>query len=82
VEDAFLHAMGEMGRLQGAKKLVAPYVEGPRNAQIRDFLMRVGFGEASPNLWELAISDLPALPAHIEFRGPEVSVRAAQTSAV
>jgi FkbH-like protein len=82
VEDAFLHAMGEVGRLQGAKKLVAPYLAGPRNAQIRDFLLRVGFNEASPDLWELAISDLPALPAHIEFRGPEVSVRAAQTSAV
>ncbi len=82
VEDAFLYAMGETGRLQGATKLVAPFVKGPRNAQVKDFLLRSGFTETSPHQWEISISEIRPLPPHVELHAPEIAAQAAQTSTI
>lgn len=67
VEDAFLYGIAEVAAHQGASTLVAPFVPGPRNGQVREFLSRSGFEEMEPNSWVLSLSDLPALPKHVEF---------------
>src|SRR5262249_4691329 len=55
VEDAFLHAIASSAAGQGASLVVAPFVPGPRNQVLKDFLVRAGFREAEPNRWELPI---------------------------
>jgi FkbH-like protein len=67
VEDAFLYGIAVMAFQAGANTLVAPFVVGPRNGQVRDFLIRSGFHEIEPNLWARSLSDLPPLPEHVEF---------------
>jgi FkbH-like protein len=67
VEEAFLHWIAESAARQGARTLVAPYVQGPRNGQVLDFLTRSGFDRVEPDLWKLAIAELPPLPRHVHF---------------
>ena len=71
VEDAFLHGLAQVAAWQGADTLVAPFVDGPRNGMIKDFLVRSGFNETESNLWTLSIAQLPPLPDHVDFRDPE-----------
>jgi len=77
VEDAFLYAMAEAAARAGAKQLVAPFVEGPRNQMCKEFLKRSGFRETPGNVWELGIEALPALPGHIRWQGREQASPAA-----
>lgn len=68
VEDAFLYGIADMAAQAGASSLVARFVAGPRNGQVRDFLVRSGFRETEPNLWIRSLADLPTLPEHVEFQ--------------
>jgi NAD(P)-dependent dehydrogenase (short-subunit alcohol dehydrogenase family)/acyl dehydratase len=68
VEDAFLHGIAARAAELGATRLLAPFVPGPRNAQVKDFLARSGFDETQPDLWSLPIADVPPLPGHVRFR--------------
>jgi predicted enzyme involved in methoxymalonyl-ACP biosynthesis len=67
VEDAFLHSITRLAAQRGAATLLAPYVDGPRNDLIKDFLSRSGFAETAPNAWTRSIVELPPLPAHVEL---------------
>ncbi len=68
VEDAFLYGIADMAAQAGVSSLVARFVAGPRNGQVRDFLVRSGFRETEPNLWIRSLADLPTLPEHVEFQ--------------
>lgn len=68
VEDAFFHGIATTAVEIGASAIVAPHVEGPRNAQIKDFLTRCGFEETQPHRWTRPLRDLPELPAHVRFQ--------------
>ena len=70
VEDAFLHGLAQVAAGQGSDTIVAPFVQGPRNGMIKDFLVRSGFEEIESNLWTLSIAQLPPLPDHVDFRDP------------
>ncbi len=69
VEDAFLHAIASAAAAQGASRLVAPFVEGPRNHLVKDFLVRSGFRENQPNTWVLPLAEAPDLPKHVRWIG-------------
>jgi FkbH-like protein len=70
-EDAFLHAIGNAAAAQGASRLVAPFIAGPRNQLMQDFLARRGFQETQPNTWVLPLAEIPALPKHVRWVGHE-----------
>jgi hypothetical protein len=67
IEDAFLHQIGATAARQGATKLVASYVEGPRNAQIRAFLAKHSFTEVEPDVFSISIEALSPWPAHVRL---------------
>jgi FkbH-like protein len=54
---------------RGGHRLVAPYVAGPRNHVVKDFLLRSGFRLEDGQL----VSDVTRrpIPEHIAWRGPE-----------
>jgi FkbH-like protein len=68
VEEAFLHAIARTAAEKGATSVVAPFVPGPRNQVIKDFLERVGFSEFKPDVWKIAVDKMPTLPSHVECR--------------
>jgi predicted enzyme involved in methoxymalonyl-ACP biosynthesis len=67
VEDAFLYGIATAAARQGASKLVAPYVAGPRNAQIKPFLARHGFAEVQSDVFSLPLEEVAPLPAHVRY---------------
>jgi FkbH-like protein len=71
VEDAFLHAISGVAAGQGAAALAAPFVPGPRNQLIKEFLVRSGFREVQRDYWKLALVEAPRWPAHIRPAGEE-----------
>jgi FkbH-like protein len=73
-EDAFLHAMARTAAAKGAARLVAPFVPGPRNQLMKDFLARSGFRETQPNTWVLPVTEIPPLPKHIRWVGGKEQV--------
>lgn len=74
VEDAFLFAIAKASSAQGASLLRAPFVQGPRNQLLKDFLIRTGFREASRNDWELDITKVPPPRNHIRWVNQELPV--------
>jgi FkbH-like protein len=69
VEDAFLRAIADTATRYGAKTLTAPFVEGPRNRVIREFIEAKGFREIQPGNWVLPIPPAPDYPAHVRWSG-------------
>jgi len=69
VEDAFLRAIADTATRHGAKTLTAPFVEGPRNRVIREFIEAKGFREIRPGNWVLPIPPAPDYPAHVRWSG-------------
>jgi FkbH-like protein len=67
VEDAFLHGVAVVAAERGAAELVAPYVTGPRNKQITEFLARTGFEERPHSLWARSLREMPPLARHVRF---------------
>ncbi len=67
VEDAFLHGIAAVAARRHASTLLARFVEGPRNAQIKTFLVGHGFSEVERNVFSRSLHELPALPAHVRF---------------
>jgi FkbH-like protein len=67
VDDAFLHGVAQVAATRGARALVAAYVEGPRNGQVREFLARGGFTETTLHTWHRPLASLPGLPSHVRF---------------
>jgi len=79
IEEAFLYGIADAMLRRSAATLLAPYVEGPRNGLIREFLSRAGFREKHANMWELPLEQAPSLPTHVQFKDAE-SVRTALSS--
>jgi FkbH-like protein len=67
VEDAFMHGIGAAAARQGGAKLLARYVEGPRNAQIKPFLARQRFTEVQAGIFSIPLNELLPLPAHVRL---------------
>jgi len=67
IEDAFLHGIAVTLMQREAKVLLAPYVTGPRNSQIKEFLARSGFEQTEREVWSLSVANSPPRPAHVKF---------------
>jgi len=67
VENSLLHAVAIYARQQGSELLAAPFIAGPRNQMVREFLARSGFREQGENRWELPITEIPDLPSHVSW---------------
>ena len=49
------------------------HVPGPRNQPVKDFLLRAGFQETSPDVLETTSFDALALPEHVSWSPPAAS---------
>jgi FkbH-like protein len=67
IEDAFLHGAAATASERGARSLLATYVEGPRNQQVKAFLERSGFRPKQQLDWECSVAQLPPLPSHVRL---------------
>ena len=83
VEDAFLYGIATAAANRGASRLVADFVQGPRNQLILEFLRKSGFVEGQAGRWELSLASPPELPGHVEFRqsDPRIAQASAWTAA-
>lgn len=70
IEEAVLYGVRMALEGEGATRLLAPLVEGPRNQPIREFLVRTGFREGASAVFELDDFREVTLPAHIGWTGP------------
>ncbi|NJM97329.1 MAG: hypothetical protein HC800_09270 [Phormidesmis sp. RL_2_1] len=74
IETAFMAKLADFARQQGLSQVVAPYMSGPRNAQVKAFLQEIGF-RAAPELavdhalgsetFVAAVTALPSYPSHM-----------------
>jgi len=67
VEDAFVSALAGFASRQGLAYLSAPYQLGPRNGQIKDFLIRNGFIEKDSNIFSADVLQMNSAPTHIKI---------------
>jgi FkbH-like protein len=68
IETAFLHLIVQAACSNGAVRVVASYVEGPRNQPAKSFLTNNGFAERNKGVFELEVSHIPPLPSHIQLQ--------------
>jgi FkbH-like protein len=64
-EESFLFTIFEFAHEQGFKQILAPYSQGPRNGQVKTFLMRMGFLEQSSNIFVANVNHAPQHPKHV-----------------
>ncbi|WP_437201537.1 HAD-IIIC family phosphatase [Planctomicrobium sp. SH664] len=70
VEEATLHGISAVVRSAGGGELVAPFVAGPRNQPLAEFLQRTGFQSNEGQTFLLPLSDPLPLPGHIQWQAP------------
>lgn len=70
VEEAILYGLRTIVEAEGGSRLVAPFVDGPRNLPVREFLARNGFCESTKGLLEHNRLGELALPGHVAWEGP------------
>jgi FkbH-like protein len=68
-EEAFLVTILEFAYQRGLGKVVAPYQPGSRNGQMKNFLLKVGFEQHSPNLFVMEVNQMPEKPQHVTAVG-------------
>ncbi len=64
VEDALLYGVRMAIESAGGTRLVAPFVEGPRNEPVREFLIRSRFQEGAAGVFEHTALGNVTLPVH------------------
>lgn len=74
VEDTLLHSIGRIASAQHAELLAAPFTEGPRNAPIKEFLVRSGFHPDASGSWIILVTRVPDPPPHVHLELPEISL--------
>ena len=65
VETALIGGLADDARAQGAVEFVGSYIPTAKNALCKSFLADQGFTAIGEQEWRLALSDAPAVPAHI-----------------
>lgn len=71
IEEAILQSLRTIVAQHGSQRLIAPFVEGPRNQPFRDFLSRSGLTERSAGEFELTSEIDLVWPDHIAWRSIE-----------
>jgi FkbH-like protein len=66
VETALIGGLADDARAQGAVEFVGSYLPTAKNALCKSFLADQGFTAIGGEEWHLALSDAPAVPAHIQ----------------
>jgi predicted enzyme involved in methoxymalonyl-ACP biosynthesis len=67
IEQAFLNAIMSSAVTANISKLVAAYVEGPRNQPIANFLRNSGFEETKKGVFSMQTCEAKPPPSHIEI---------------
>jgi FkbH-like protein len=67
VEEAFLYGLLAQARSNGAKVMRAPFVDGPRNQPMKDFLARNGFKANGGLGYELELPEHSTAPRHLKL---------------
>lgn len=70
VEDALLYGVRVAMEGAGGTRLIAPFVEGPRNQPVRDFLIRNRFHERAAGMFERHDVGTVELPTHVTWTRP------------
>ena len=71
IEEAILQSLRTIVAQHGGQRLIAPFVEGPRNQPCREFLNRCGLIERLAGEFELTAEINLAWPDHIAWRSVE-----------
>jgi len=69
VEESALYGIAEEVKNRGGRRLRAPFVRGPRNRPVKEFLLRAGFEQIEGDLFESRSIDRFALPDHVTWAG-------------
>jgi len=78
VEAALIGGLADDARAEGAVEFVGLYIPTAKNAICKSFLPDQGFTQTGEQEWHLALSDAPAIPAHVTRVGsPELPLQAA-----
>jgi FkbH-like protein len=67
IEDAVLSGILREVRSRGGKRLLAPYVAGPRNQPVLSFLRNAGFAEGAGRQFTLDVREEDRFPEHIDW---------------
>jgi FkbH-like protein len=78
VEAALIGGLADDARAEGAVEFIGSYIPTAKNALCKSFLPDQGFTPIDEREWHLALSDAPAVPAHIH-RVPAVAVAPTQS---
>jgi FkbH-like protein len=73
VEESALYGIAEEIKSHGGQRLRAPFVPGPRNHPVKEFLLRAGFEQVEEDLFESSSIDRFTLPDHVTWAGAAVS---------
>jgi FkbH-like protein len=78
VEAALIGGLAADARAEGAAEFIGSYIPTAKNAICKSFLPDQGFTQTGEQEWHLALSNAPAIPAHITRVGtPEPLLQAA-----
>jgi FkbH-like protein len=67
VEQSFLSLIFDVAYQKNLKMIVAPYNLGQRNAQIKTFLLKMGFYEKQPNVLEAEVANTLDKPKYVKM---------------
>ena len=67
IEEAVLAGILREVSARGGTRLVAPYVAGPRNQPVLNFLRKAGFAEGAAGLFTLDVRGDVSIPPHIDW---------------
>ncbi|AOW99687.1 hypothetical protein BJP34_09655 [Moorena producens PAL-8-15-08-1] len=67
VEEAFLYTMFDFATQKDLKRILAPFHSGPRNEQVKTFLLNMGFEQKQSDLLEAEVANSPKKPGHVKM---------------
>ena len=67
-EESFLCSIFDFAHQKGLKTILAPYCSGPRNGQVKTFLLKMGFSPKQSNVLEAEVANAPERPRHVDQR--------------
>ncbi|MCP6761073.1 MAG: HAD-IIIC family phosphatase [Fischerella sp. CENA71] len=69
VEQCFLCSFFDFAKQKNLKTIIAPYCSGPRNEQVKTFLVKMGFSSKQSDILETQVAIAPEKPKHIKMLG-------------
>lgn len=67
VEQSFLCSLFDFAKQKHLKTIIAPYCSGPRNEQVKTFLLKMGFSQKQSDILQAEVAIAPEKPKHIKM---------------